>query len=75
MFHGQVVAGGAGDVVIQLPIVEKSINVDEMTMLTQSERYPHLPWAVKEDMAPALRDKIQSVLTSLQDTPEGKAVL
>ena len=48
VFYNQAVAGGAGDVVVKLPIVAKSINVDDITMLAQSERYAHLPWAVNK---------------------------
>jgi phosphonate transport system substrate-binding protein len=75
VFFNQSDAGGAGDVVIKLPVVAKSINTDEIVMLAQSERYPHLPWAVKGDMDPELRDKIRTILVSMKDSPEGQAVL
>lgn len=75
VYFNQVDAGGAGDVVVKLPVVTKSIDTDKLTMLAQSERYPHLPWAVKGEMDASLRDKITKVLISLVDTSEGQKVL
>jgi phosphonate transport system substrate-binding protein len=75
VFFNQAIAGGAGDVVVKLPVVAKSINIDDITMLAQSERYAHLPWAVKGDMDPGLRDNISKILISLKDSSEGLAVL
>lgn len=75
VYFGQTLASGAGDVVAKLPVVAKAIDTSKITMLAQSERYAHLPWAVRGDMDPTLREQITTLLTSLADTPEGQEIL
>ena len=45
-YYHQAAAAGAGDYVLELPVVKKEIDVDEMRYLAVGEKLPHLPWAV-----------------------------
>lgn len=74
-YIGQCDAGGAGAVVLKLPLVKRKIDTTQLTILARSQPLPHLPWATKQDMLPSLKVKIQHVLTSLKDTPKGQTVL
>lgn len=75
VFYKQAVAAGAGDIVIDLPVVVKKINTDEIKMLARSERHAHLVWSVRGDMAPELKQKIQNVFTTMKENPEGRKAL
>jgi len=74
-FYKQAAAAGVGDDVISLDIVNKLIDTQQLSILAQGEPLPHLPWAVKADMTPALRDMIQSVLINLKASEAGLEVL
>ena len=71
----QADAGGVGDIALQLPIVRKRMNTDELRYLAVSSPLPHLPWAVKREMPSTLRMQIISVLSGLQETEQGRAIL
>lgn len=71
----QTDAGGAGEVAHRLPIVNQKIDTDKLRLIAVSEALPHLPWAIKAETKPALKDSIQKILVGLKDTKEGKAVL
>lgn len=68
-------ASGAGDKVLDLPLVKKMINTSQMKVLALSEEYPHLPWAIKAEIDPVIKDKIRTAMLQLGDTEEGREVL
>jgi phosphonate transport system substrate-binding protein len=71
----QADAGGAGDVVIDLPVVRKRIDVRQLRILATSEPLPHLPWAVSPRLDPSLRDRLQQALVGLSDSEAGRSAL
>jgi phosphonate transport system substrate-binding protein len=71
----QADAAGAGDGVLELPMVRKSINADDLMTLAVSEPLLQLPVAVKRTMPPKLRVSIQSILVDLTNSDAGKQVL
>jgi phosphonate transport system substrate-binding protein len=75
VFYRQSDAGGAGDVVIDLPVVKRMVATEEITIISRSEPIVHLPWAVKRDMPERLVEKIQQLMTTLKDREEGRAIL
>lgn len=68
-------AAGAGDVVIGLKVIRDRIDPSTMKQLASSESFIQLPWAVKRDMAPETRQKIQELMTGLDKTEQGAAIL
>ncbi|NVJ90394.1 MAG: phosphate/phosphite/phosphonate ABC transporter substrate-binding protein [Methylocystaceae bacterium] len=68
-------AGGAGEIVLKLPLVKNKIDTTKMTILAHSQPLPHLPWATKQDMDPSLKMKIQKIFMTLKDSAKGQAVL
>lgn len=75
LYQKQVSASGAGTVVARLPLVTGKIDISQLAVLAQSEPMSHLPWAVKPDMDPSLKDKIRQLLTGLKDSETGRTVL
>ena len=75
VFYRQADAGAAGDIGIRLPMVVKKIRVEELTTLAESEPFHHIPWAVHGNMEPLLRQRIQTLLTELDQEEGGRAVL
>jgi phosphonate transport system substrate-binding protein len=74
--HGrQADAAGAGDGVLDLPLVRKAVNTDELTALAVSPPLLHLPVAVKRTMPAKLRASVQSVLVNLKNSEAGTQVL
>ena len=74
-YYHQAAAAGAGDYVLELPVVKKEMDVDEMRYLAVSEKLAHLPWAVSEKVPPALREQIQAYMINLNHSEGGKAIL
>jgi len=70
-----VAAAGAGDIVLDLPIVGKQIDTSQLKILTKGERFAHLPWAYKSELPTELKIKIQKVFLSLKKSQEGRKVL
>jgi phosphonate transport system substrate-binding protein len=68
-------AAGAGDHVLDMPLVAKRIDVQAMRVLAVSEPVAHLPWAVKAELPAALQRRIQAALLALNDDDAGRAVL
>jgi phosphonate transport system substrate-binding protein len=68
-------AAGAGDGVLELPMVGKAVNAGELTALAVSAPLLQLPVAVKRDMPAKLRTAIQSMLVNLKNSEAGKQVL
>lgn len=75
LHRGRADAAGAGDGVLDLPMVMKSINADDLVALASSEPLLQLPVAVKRTMPAKLRISIQSVLVDLKNSEMGKQVL
>ena len=73
-FH-QAEAGAAGDIGIRLPIVTRKIRVEELFTLAESEPYAHIPWAVRDDLPADLKQHVADLLTGLQGSEAGRAVL
>ena len=75
VYFKQADAGGAGDVVMKLPTVTKIAKTDNLRFLAQSKPIKQLPWTVRRDLPVELRQKIQTLLTGLSNTSNGKAIL
>jgi phosphonate transport system substrate-binding protein len=75
VFHKHADAAGTGDLIINFPAIQNKIDTDEIRFLALSNKMEQLPWAVKGGMDPALKIKIQTILGTLQDSEEGRAVL
>ena len=75
LYRGQSDAAGAGDGVLDLPMVKKAVNPDELVALAVSAPLLQLPVTVKRDMPAKLRASIQSVLVNLKNSEAGKRVL
>lgn len=74
-YHKQADAAGIGALVSRLKIVTKTIDISEMEYLVKGDALTHLPWAVKGDMPAQTRGKIRKIMTGLNDTLAGQAVL
>jgi len=75
LFHGQADASGAGDILIDLPVVRDAMDTSTVTRLGMTERVLHLPWAVRKDMPKALSVRIQALLVGLKASENGRAIL
>jgi phosphonate transport system substrate-binding protein len=74
-YYKQSDAAGAGDKVLNLDVVTNSIDINELSFLARGEQLPHLPWAVNASMPIELRNKIQTILSSLVNYEEGLSLL
>jgi len=75
LYRRQADAAGAGDGILELPLVRTAINTDELTALAVSAPLLQLPVAVKHTMPAKLRASIQSILVNLKNSEAGKEVL
>lgn len=75
VFFKQADAGGAGDVVMNLPVVTKIANNNELRYLAVSKPIKHLPWTVRRDLPEPLRQKIRDLMTRLGESERGKDIL
>jgi phosphonate transport system substrate-binding protein len=75
LFHGKADASGAGDILIDLPVVRNAMDTSTVTHLGMTERLLHLPWAVRKDMPKALSTRIQALLAGLKASDEGRVIL
>ena len=73
--YGQADAAGAGDGVLELPVVKKAIDPSGLTTLAVSPQLLQLPIAVKRGMSPQLRAAIEAVLLDLPKSDAGMDVL
>ena len=71
----QVDAAGAGDGVLDLPVIRKAVNPDELTALVVSAPLLQLPVAVKRNMPAKVQASVQSTLVNLKNSEAGKEVL
>jgi len=75
LYYGDADAGGAGDILIDLQVVKDSIDTSQLVHLAVTEQLLHLAWAVKRSMPEEQAQAIQTLLTSLDESPEGQAIL
>ena len=75
VYRKQADAAGSGNGAVEQPVLKSAINTDELTVLAVSEELLHLPWAVKRNMPPKLRESIQFALVDLENSDAGKQVL
>jgi len=75
LHFGQADAAGAGDGVLDLPVVRKAIDPVELVTLAESPQLLQLPIAVKRGMSAALRAQIEAVLLDLPNTEAGRQAL
>jgi phosphonate transport system substrate-binding protein len=75
MFFQQADACGAGTIMMSLPSVKKSIDTDNVRLIAEGEPINHLAWAVRGGIGESLKERIQSTLSSLDETEAGKKVL
>ena len=71
----QADAAGVGDIILNLPLIKKRVKTEQMKFIAISEPLPHIPWAVKNDMPDALKNSIQTILSTLHETDAGKKIL
>ncbi len=71
--NGQADAAGAGDVVQHL--LKNPADQEAVRILARGEPMHQLPWAVRESLDPALKQELVRLLSALNDTPVGRAVL
>lgn len=70
VFNKAADAAGSGNVILKVKGVQKKIDVSQMKILVESEKFIHLTWAVKGDMPDDKVAKIQSVMTSLKGSDD-----
>jgi phosphonate transport system substrate-binding protein len=75
VYHKQADAAGIGAVVSRLKVVTQATDIEKMEYLIRSKPLTHLPWAVKGDMLPELKQKIQKIMSGLKETVHGQTVL
>ncbi len=75
LYHRQADAGGTGDIVWSMPNVIKQIKRGDIKILATSEPILHLPWAVKKEMDPQLRQTIEEAFMGLNNSAEGREIL
>lgn len=68
-------AAGSGNVVIKLKVVTDKIDASQLKILAESEPFAQLPWAVKAELDKGKAEKIQQIMTTLQDSADGREVL
>jgi phosphonate transport system substrate-binding protein len=68
-------AAGAGEVVRRLPVVTSKIDVDQLKMVAVSQPLSHLPWAVKQEMPTALKQRLKGLLIDLKQSEKGRKIL
>jgi phosphonate transport system substrate-binding protein len=74
-YYGEGAAAGAGDQILSLPGLSKKLDTSRLTYLAVGEQLPHLPWAVRGNLEPALIEKIKTTLLGLAQDAEGKKIL
>jgi phosphonate transport system substrate-binding protein len=74
-YFGQADAAGVESAVPWAPKVQQMIDLGATQVIAQSKPVLQLPWAVRSDMAPELREKIQGLLAHLGTTEKGKHLL
>lgn len=75
VFYGHADAAGSGDGFSRLPSITEKIDTSQLKVVATSNELSHLPWAVSEGVDPALKARIQEILTTLDDDDQGASVL
>ena len=75
VFYGHADAAGSGDGFNRLPSIAEKIDTSQLKVLASSNELAHLPWAVSESVDPALKVRIQKILTTLNEDDQGISVL
>lgn len=75
VFFHKADAGGSGDIVFDMPFVRDKVDVSKLMYLKSSERVAQLPWAVRADVPPAERARIQQALLGLKAAAGGSDIL
>ncbi len=68
-------ACGVGEAVVRQQQATPDINMAELRVIARSASLPQLPWAVRTEMNPELRGRIQRALLDLPRTPVGQQIL
>lgn len=68
-------ACGVGEVVMRQKEVAKEVGLGELKVIARSAPVPHLPWAVRGELDPTLRARIQQALIDLATSEPGQEVL
>jgi phosphonate transport system substrate-binding protein len=74
-YNKAVDVAGAGDSVLLLPVVTNSVDVKQLKVLATSEEFIQLPWAVHPRVPTDKADKIKQIMSSLDQSTEGKGIL
>ena len=75
VFFNKADAAGIGDIGLNIPMLKKKIDVDQMKFLTIGKSQPHIPWVYKTSLKMDVQNKISAAFEKLNATPEGKAIL
>lgn len=75
LYSRQADAAGAGDGVLELPLVRKAVNPDDLVAIGVTEPLLQLPVAVKRSMPATMRGSIQALLVGLKDNEAGMRAL
>lgn len=74
-YKGAADAAGLSSAGLKLKLVKKAIDTNNIKILAQSEPIPFLPWAVRKEIDPELKQKLTQSLASLHQTKKGKEIL
>lgn len=75
LHNGQVAAATGADITLEMSEVKQMINVDEIQKLVEIGPFPHVAWAVSENMNKEIQERISRVLLTLHESEDGRAVL
>lgn len=75
VYLGHADAGGAGEIVQRLKVVNSRIPKGSIKPLIVSEPLAHLPWAASKNMSDKLKNRVKQLLIGLSDTKEGRNIL
>jgi len=75
VYYKKADAAGIGDVGLNIPMLKKKIDVEQMKFLTIGKSQPHIPWVYKTSLNADMQSKIDAAFIKLNKTDEGKAIL
>jgi phosphonate transport system substrate-binding protein len=65
--NGHAQAGGLSKIIFETLIEKGTINKNSVKVLAVSKPYPEYPWAMRADLAPALKEKVKKAFWGLKD--------
>lgn len=68
-------ASGTGNIFMKIKAINSKIDVEQMKVIAETEPFIHLSWAVSGAMPDDKAMKIQKLMTELENSDAGKAVL